>query len=222
MKIVLFGGQSDMASAIAEVFNKKDCVVHMLSKEEADVRDYSSIIRAVNYYKPDALINLAGISHLQPILNSNSELWREEIETNLIGSYNVARVGAEKDLMMIFIGSVAGMYGKPDHSGYCASKAGVISLVQSLAMEKFNAYCISPGRVNTKMREKDFPGEDPETRLSVEQIAGVVDDIFTGKYLPGDNVLIRKKGIHTYLKVDGGEPWKKWLQVGEPIYKGEQ
>lgn len=217
MKTVIFGGESDMASDIAEVFNKDGHVVHALPRQEADVCDYPSVVRAVNYYKPDLLINLAGVSHLQSINQSVAENWVEEVNTNLIGAYNVARIGAAKDLMMIFIGSVAGLYGKPNHSGYCASKAGVISLVQSLAMEKFNAYCISPGRVNTKMREKDFPGEDPETRLTTKQVAGIVEKIIAGEFLPGDNIILRKKGKNTYLKVDKGEPWKEWLQVGQPV-----
>lgn len=211
--VVIFGGESDLAPAIQAMFAKKEVVCHLLSKEEADVRDIASLDRAISYYKPDCVINLAGVSHLQPLLNSNREQWIEEIETNLIGSYNVAHAAAHKKLMMLFIGSVAGFHGKPNHSGYCASKAGVHALVQSLAAEGYQAYAIAPGRVNTKMREKDFPGEDPQTRLTPEQIAEVVEKIVAGDYQPGDVIVIRKKGFETFEWVYQGEPWRKDLQI---------
>ena len=114
---------------------------------------------------------------------------------------------------MIFIASVAGMYGKPEHSGYSASKSGVISFVQSLGFEGYDAYSISPGRVDTKMRENDFPGEDKRTRLSTLQVAEIVKECIDGKYKPGDNVIIRKRGFRKLKRVDQGQPWKKYLNV---------
>lgn len=215
MSIVVFGGNSDMAPEIVKLF--PETVVHCLSKEEADVREMASVDRAVSYYKPEWVINLAGVSNLQYILNADREQWKEEIEINLIGSFNIAHACAHKKLGMIFLGSVAGLYGKPHHAGYSASKAGVISLVQSLGMEGYNAYAISPGRVDTKLREKDFPGERKETRLTVKEVADVVRDIIEGKYEPGDNIVIRRLGTETQpLIIDTGEPWKDWLQVGQP------
>jgi NAD(P)-dependent dehydrogenase (short-subunit alcohol dehydrogenase family) len=215
--IVIFGGESDLARPIVDLLGKQDIVCYCLPHSEADVRDFNSLNRAIRYYKPDAVINLAGISNLQPILNSNRAKWYDEIETNLIGSYNVAHAAAYKNLTMIFMGSVAGKYGKPNHSGYSASKAGVISLVQSLGMEGYNAYCISPGRIDTKMREKDFPGERKETRLEPAEIALIVRDILAGEYEPGDNIIIRRIGDKTQdIIVDDGRPWKEQLQVGKP------
>ena len=114
---------------------------------------------------------------------------------------------------MIFIASVAGLYGKAEHSGYSASKAGVISLVQSLGMEGHLAYSISPGRVDTKMREKDFPGEDKRTRLTTKQVAQVVKSCIDGKYQPGENIIIRKRGFRTLKRIDKGQPWREYLNV---------
>jgi hypothetical protein len=81
-------------------------------------------------------------------------------------------------------------------------------------MEGYDAYCISPGRVDTKMREKDFPGEDVKTRLTTKQVAGVVKEILDGKYQSGDNIIIRKRGYRTLRRIDKGFPWKKYLNVG--------
>jgi NAD(P)-dependent dehydrogenase (short-subunit alcohol dehydrogenase family) len=57
-----------------------------------------------------------------------------------------------------FFTPVADLYGKPSHSNYCAPKAGVISLVQSLGMEGYKAYSISPRRIDSKMKKR-FPGQ---------------------------------------------------------------
>jgi NAD(P)-dependent dehydrogenase (short-subunit alcohol dehydrogenase family) len=137
---------------------------------------------------------------------------------NLFGSYLIAREALSQNskVTMIFIASVAGMYGKAEHSGYSASKAAVISLVQSLGMEGHNAYSISPGRVETKMREKDFPGEDKRTRLTTLQVAEVVQDCVNGRYQPGDNVIVRKRGFRSLKRIDKGQPWKVYLNV-QPI-----
>jgi NAD(P)-dependent dehydrogenase (short-subunit alcohol dehydrogenase family) len=105
------------------------------------------------------------------------------------------------------------MYGKPEHSGYSASKSGVISFVQSLGLEGYNAYSISPGRVDTKLREKDYPGEDRRTRLTTLQVAEIVKECIDQKYTPGDNIIIRKRGFRKLKRVDQGQPWKVYLNV---------
>ncbi len=181
----------------------------------ANVKHEHEIRAACERHRPAVVINCAGISHVATVADSDPGAWAEEVRVNLVGSYNVAHVAS--DATLIFLASVAGMYGKPNHSGYSASKAGVISLVQSLGMEGRNAYAISPGRVDTRMRERDYPGEDPRTRLHPKQIGDVVLDILAGKYEPGDNIIIRKIGFETFLRVDKGEPWRDYLRVGQPV-----
>jgi 3-oxoacyl-[acyl-carrier protein] reductase len=210
MKVLIFG-KSDIGEGIKQLY--PDTV--NIPKEECDVRDYNQICATLEKHKPDVIVNCAGISHVQVVKDSNIKHWQEEIEVNLVGSYLIARASINTNLFrpMIFIASVAGMYGKPEHSGYSASKSGVISFVQSLGFEGYNAYSISPGRVDTKMRENDYPGEDKRTRLSTLQVAEIVKECIDGKYEPGDNVIIRKKGFTKLKRVDKGQPWKKYLNV---------
>lgn len=210
MKILIFG-KSDIGEGIKQLY--PDTI--NVPKEECDVRDYNQISAILAKYKPDVIVNCAGISHVQVVKDSNIDHWKEEIDVNLIGSYLIARASINTNLFrpMIFIASVAGMYGKPEHSGYSASKSGVISFVQSLGFEGYNAYSISPGRVDTKMRENDYPGEDKRTRLSTLQVAEVVKECIDGKYEPGDNIIIRKRGFTKLKRVDKGQPWKKYLNV---------
>ena len=209
MKVLIFG-KSDIGEGIKQLY--LDTV--NIPKEECDVRDALQVRNTLEKYKPDVIVNCAGISHVQVVKNSNINYWKEEIDVNLVGSFIVARESINAGVKtMIFIASVAGMYGKPEHSGYSASKSGVISFVQSLGFEGYEAYSISPGRVDTKMRENDFPGEDKRTRLSTLQVAEIVKECIDGKYKPGDNVIIRKRGFRKLKRVDQGQPWKKYLNV---------
>jgi len=167
---------------------------------------------------PDTVIYTAGVSRPAALGSPECGDWAHEIGVNLIGAFNVADAAVHAGVKtLIFIASLAGLYGKPNHAGYCASKAGLISLVQSLAMEGRNAYAISPGRVNTGMRERDYPGEDPKTRLDPLVIGGLVADILAGWYTPGDNIVIRMRG-HEVLPVEvhRGDGWRERLKVGEP------
>ena len=209
MKVLIFG-KSDIGEGIRQLY--PDTI--NVPKEDCDVRDYNQICATLEKYKPDVIVNCAGISHVQVVKDSNTKQWQEEIEVNLIGSYLIARASINWNVKtMIFIASVAGMYGKPEHSGYSASKSGVISFVQSLGLEGYKAYSVSPGRVDTKMREHDYPGEDKRTRLSTLQVADVVKECIDGKYEPGDNIIIRKRGFTKLKRVDKGQPWKKYLNV---------
>jgi 3-oxoacyl-[acyl-carrier protein] reductase len=209
MKVLIFG-KSDIGEGIKQLY--PDTV--NIPKEECDVRDALQVRNTLKKYKPDVIVNCAGISHVQVVKDSNIDYWKEEIDVNLIGSFIVARESISSGVKtMIFIASVAGMYGKPEHSGYSASKSGVISFVQSLGFEGYKAYSVSPGRVDTKMRENDFPGEDKRTRLSTLQVAEIVKECIDGKYEPGDNIIIRKKGFTKLKRVDKGQPWKKYLNV---------
>ena len=209
MKVLIFG-KSDIGEGIKQLY--LDTV--NIPKEECDVRDALQVRNTLEKYKPDVIVNCAGISHVQVVKDSNINYWKEEIDVNLVGSFIVARESINSGVKtMIFIASVAGMYGKPEHSGYSASKSGVISFVQSLGFEGYDAYSISPGRVDTKMRENDFPGEDKRTRLSTLQVAEIVKECVDGKYKPGDNVIIRKRGFRKLKRVDQGQPWKKYLNV---------
>ena len=210
MKILIFG-KSDIGEGLKKLY--PDTV--NVPKEECDVRSVAQVRDTLKKYNPDVIVNCAGISHVQVVKGSNIDHWKEEIEVNLVGSYNIARESVSLNLFrpMIFIASVAGMYGKPEHSGYSASKSGVISFVQSLGLEGYNAYSISPGRVDTKMREHDYPGEDKRTRLSTLQVGEIVKECIDGKYEPGDNIVIRKRGFTKLKRVDKGQPWKKYFNV---------
>lgn len=212
-KVLLFGGDSDMAR---KFYGRNPEGTVVLEERDCDVRRYDWVLSSIKKHHPQAVINFAGVSYVREFSNP-IQRYSSEINVNLVGSFHIAHAAVLcRVRTMVFIASVAGLYGKAEHAGYSASKAGVRSLVQSLGMEKYNAYSISPGRVDTKMREHDYPGEDVKTRLTCAEISGVIEDCLKGKYESGDNIIIRKKGYETLMYVDKGAPWKEYLNV-QPI-----
>lgn len=224
MKILGIGG-GEIWSAIESLLKEQGHKVLVVEKENVPVQDWSTMRAVVIAHCPDVVVYTAGVSFpaaIRDVMDSDitsSFRFEEEFEVNAMGAASVMGALQTANPEAIFIGmvSVAGMYGKPNHAGYSASKAALRSLIQSAAMEGLKAYGISPGRVDTSMRERDYPGENKETRLRPDEIAAVVFDILNGKYEPGDNIIIRRVGFETQpIQVDKGEPWKTELRIGLP------
>jgi NAD(P)-dependent dehydrogenase (short-subunit alcohol dehydrogenase family) len=107
----------------------------------------------------DALINCAAIQGPIGLLDEvDYREWVEAVQTNLIGTYRVVRVAlpylerSEDGRILLFGGG--GAFGpRPGYSAYAASKAGVVSLMETLAaeMETPTVNCVSPGFVPTPM-----------------------------------------------------------------------
>ncbi len=182
MRIIL-GGNSDIAKAIDGV---------RLTRKECDVAKYNDVAKIFTKYEPTEIVNCAGVICPSPIINSQYWDWVNEIQTNLVGAYYIAKYSAIYKTKMVFIGSTSGLRGRGGWSGYSASKAGLISLVQSLGDEGYNAWCLNISRTDTKMRTRLFPNEDKITLMSPAYIASVVEDCFNNKYPTGSSILVKK------------------------------
>ncbi len=108
----------------------------------------------------DVVIANAGITRDQLTIRMSNDQWRQVLDTNLTGTFNVARRAATKMLRarrgsIIFIASVSGMLGQAGQANYSASKAGLIGLARSMARElasrSITVNVISPGAIDTDM-----------------------------------------------------------------------
>ena len=93
----------------------------------------------------------------------NLEEWKNVIDINLTSTFLCSKYGIKKMLKnksgkIINITSVVGHTGNLGQSNYTASKAGIIAMSKSLAIEyakkNININCISPGFIQTAMTEK--------------------------------------------------------------------
>jgi meso-butanediol dehydrogenase/(S,S)-butanediol dehydrogenase/diacetyl reductase len=115
----------------------------------------------------DVLINNAGISFRSPFMDITPQQWREVLDVNLTGIFLVAQAAAGRMLegdggVILNMGSTNGLAGYPFYADYNASKAGVIELTRSMALElaptvRTNAVC--PGFILTPMQEAEYTPE---------------------------------------------------------------
>ena len=136
----------------------------------------------------DILINNAGVGDFGSFEEMPVETWEKVMKVNLFGVYYVAKatlpyLKQNKEGDIVNVASTAGLKGGPNMSAYCASKAAVISLSQSLMAElrKFNIRVITltPSTIATDMSiEGKLTDGNPEKVLQPEDFAEWVRDIF--------------------------------------------
>ena len=111
----------------------------------------------------DCVINNAGITQDNLAIRMNLDEWKKVIDTNLTSTFLMCKYAIKKMLKnkkgkIVNITSVVGHTGNLGQSNYTASKAGIIAMSKSLAIEyakkNININCISPGFIKTAMTEK--------------------------------------------------------------------
>lgn len=112
----------------------------------------------------DVLVNNAGISTRHGFLDITPAEWRAVFATNLDGMFFVAQAAARRMVrdgrgVILNMGSMNGLVGCPNYADYNSSKAGVIALTRTMALElapKVRVVCVSPGAVRTPMQEAEY------------------------------------------------------------------
>ncbi|MEC7427000.1 MAG: 3-oxoacyl-ACP reductase FabG [Actinomycetota bacterium] len=108
----------------------------------------------------EILVANAGITRDQLMLRMSDDDFSSVVETNLTGSYRMARRAARPMLRarwgrLIFVSSVVGLLGSAGQVNYSASKAGLIGMARSMARElgsrNITANVVAPGPVETEM-----------------------------------------------------------------------
>lgn len=127
-------------------------------------------------------VTCAGVIEVAPALELTERQWDRTLGVNLKGTFFVlqelarrfrpAGAGAVTDGRLVAVASVAGRSGRADALDYAASKAGVISVIRSLALAvapdiRVNAVC--PGVVDTPMTEAIHSHRSAETGLTVQE-----------------------------------------------------
>jgi NAD(P)-dependent dehydrogenase (short-subunit alcohol dehydrogenase family) len=204
--VLVTGGNRGIGLAIAQAFAKQGdrvAVTHRgsgapegLFGVQCDITDAAQVDAAFtaveNEFGPvEVLVANAGITDDTLLLRMSEEQFDRVIDTNLAGSFRVAKRASGKMLRakwgrMIFISSVVGLYGGPGQVNYAASKAGLIGIARSITRElgsrNITANVVAPGFIETDMthalseaRQAEIIKAVPAGRLAApEEVAAAV------------------------------------------------
>ena len=113
--------------------------------------------------KLDCIVNNAGITKDNLAIRMSIDEWKKVVDVNLTSTFLISKFAIKKMLKnkkgkIINITSVVGHTGNLGQTNYTASKAGIVAMSKSLAIEyakkNINVNCISPGFIKTAMTDK--------------------------------------------------------------------
>ena len=132
-----------------------------------DVSQSEEVSKAIkdiesNHGRVDILINNAGISIDNLLVRFSVEDWKKVLDVNLTGAFNCMKTVSlgmmkRREGKIINISSVVGITGNAGQCAYSASKAGVIAMTKSAALElasrNVQINSVAPGYIETEMTQ---------------------------------------------------------------------
>lgn len=188
--VLVTGGNRGIGRAIAEAFVALGDRVAVTTRSggapdgcldvRCDVTDGESVDAAFAQVEAahgpvEILVANAGITQDTLLLRMSDADWSSVLDTNLTGSFRMARRASKGMLRLrrgriVFISSVVGLLGSAGQTNYAASKAGLVGLARSIARElgsrSITANVVAPGFVETDMT--DVLTDDQKTAIRAQ------------------------------------------------------
>jgi 3-oxoacyl-[acyl-carrier protein] reductase len=211
--VLVTGGNRGIGRAIAEAFLAQGDRVAVTTRSggapegcldvRCDITDAGAVDAAFAEVEAahgpvEVLVANAGITADTLLLRMSDDDWSSVIDTNLTGSFRLAKRAAKGMLRLrrgriIFISSVVGLLGSPGQTNYAASKAGLVGMARSIARElgsrSITANVVAPGFVQTDMTDV----------LTDQQKADITARVPLGRYATPDEIA----AAVTWLAGDG-------------------
>jgi 3-oxoacyl-[acyl-carrier protein] reductase len=173
--VLVTGGNRGIGRAIAETFLAAGDRVAVTTRSggapdgaldvRCDITDADAVEAAFKEIEEahgpvEVLVANAGITADTLLLRMSDDDWSSVIDTNLTGSFRLAKRAAKGMLRLrrgriVFISSVVGLLGSAGQVNYAASKAGLVGMARSLARElgsrSITANVVAPGFIETDM-----------------------------------------------------------------------
>jgi 3-oxoacyl-[acyl-carrier protein] reductase len=163
----------------------------------------------------DVLINNAGIANLCPFLDMPLEVWNETIAINLTGHFLAGQAVAREMVkarsgVIVNMSSTNGLAGELEYAHYNASKAGILLLTKTMALELapygIRVNCVAPGYILTPMARavQDDAGraEYVHTKIPLGRTAGPEEVASVFAFLASDDASFITGECIT---IDGGQ-----------------
>lgn len=190
-RVVIADIEPDAASATANAIGSDGGTAQAC---RCDVSDRESVAAAVAqavaaWGRLDILVSNAGITDRAPFLEMDDELWERVLKTNLYGAFYAGQYAARQMVAqggggrIVHVASNSGVFGGRGRAAYGASKAGLINLTQTMAIELAEhgilVNAVAPGATKTRVTGGETPPETVMARMPLrrygqpEEIAAV-------------------------------------------------
>jgi 3-oxoacyl-[acyl-carrier protein] reductase len=169
---------------------------------EVDVRNREQVEamvkRAVSEWGTlDIQVSNAGIVDRQPFLEMDDALWDRVLATNLYGAFICGQYAARQMVSqgnggrIVQVASNSGIFGGRGRAAYGASKAGIINLTQTMAIELAEhgilVNAVAPGATRTRATSGDFPPDTVMARMPLRRFGEPSEIAAVAAFLASDD-----------------------------------
>ena len=234
------GASSGVGQALAPLLAQRGYRVYGMSRRPvnlpgvislpADVTEALTLVQSIEQIiaktgRLDLVLHCAGIGGAGPVEQMPTDRARQIMDTNFWGSWNLCQatlpyLRKSPRGRLLIVGSIAGFMGIPFRAAYCASKAALKTMVDSLRLEiqgtNLQATLVAPGDIATNSIATQY-----------RQAAENLDPIYQARYRNADDGMAKNvdhgmtalRVAEEMYKILNKENLKPYYVIGEPVQK---